>query len=324
MRQTCTSLYFNREGVGTGQKGDYVTIPPLSPAVPFNTDFTLEIKIKPVAHSGTGSLFSHLESTYSGFDVFISGDGTVRTQKRTGGLAALNGTTNVLDDKCHVVSLRRQGNQFGLFVDGSLQDTFKTWNVNFPAVNEYRVGNSLLANLSGPRGFNGVMRFVKIWDQALPVQDLARDLISPSDPALIAEWRFDERVGQHLTSTNGLFSAYLGGTDSTLAHDPRWLKSDSLCGCTGDSVPLSTHSPDEIDWVRLSPNPAGGTFVLHEIGFEALGREKEIEIYDLSGKLLWRQKWMKGDARVNFSERGMFLVKVSAIGQSQTIRLVNF
>lgn len=261
--QTCSALYFNEFGnsdlLGLNYKGDYLTMTGLAQNT-FNNDFTLELQIKANDQDGIATLFSHINNVTFGFEVLINGNGFVQFRKNTlGGQGAITGSIDVLDNSCHMISVTREGNQFGLYVDGILQETKKNYNINFTNTIESRVGNTL-NELMFDRGFNGIIRNITLWNSA--ISSFGQISIPITESNLVAEWQLDQGVGQTFSSTNSSYPINLGTSASNAEYDPRWMKDDEICYCTNDPVVNVSEiesSFSDIDFLVV-PNPNDGQF----------------------------------------------------------------
>jgi hypothetical protein len=287
LAQTCSALYFNELGnsnlLGTNYKGDYLTMTGLAQNT-FNNDFTLELQIKAIDQGGIGTLFSHIDNLTFGFEVIINGNGFVQFRKNNlGGQGAITGSTSVLDNSCHTISVTREGNQFGLYVDGVLQESKKSYNINFANAIESRVGNTLNEFITD-RGFNGIIRNIVLWDA--PISNFGQVSIPTTQSNLVAEWQLDQGVGQSFTSTDSSFPIHLGTNTTNAAFDPRWMNDDEICYCTSDPVVgLSEMHYTAVDNEFLVvPNPNSGKFEIQLS--ENISYPASATFYTLEGTLV--------------------------------------
>ncbi len=68
--------------------------------------------------------------------------------------------------------------------------------------------------------------------------------------------------------------------------------------------------------VKIYPNPSRGEFKV-ELPIDA-----QVEIFDASGKRVLAQTCSAGTHGLNLAQTGIYVLKVSAIGQQATFRLV--
>ena len=319
LAQTCSGLYFNEEGlIG----GDFVTAPRITGNNPFNQDFTLEIWMKPINQIGPGTLFSHVKGTgFEGFEIFINSSGVIQFKKsEILGLVQLNivGSTNVLDSSCHNIALTRSGNTFGLYVDGILQDIKKNSSYNFPTVPNYLIGNTL-KNGTFDRGFNGIIRGVRIWNSELPTSNMGQINLPSTTANLTTDWEFNEGQSQNIVSTDLQDTIFLGKNGANPDNDPRWMKNDEMCDCGSNPTRLKYI---EVDMFELSvyPNPNNGRFVL-ELKNESL-TNSILSIYSVNGKLVNQIILSSNKQEIEIDNPGFYFLKLQNRNSQKTIKVV--
>jgi len=311
LSQTCSALFFNELGnsnlFGTNYRGDYLTMTGL-PQSTFNNDFTLELQIKGIDETGLGVLFSHIDNFTFGFEVMINGNGFVQFRKNAlGGQGAITGDINVLDDQCHIISVTREGNEFGLYVDGILQETKKNYNINFTSSIASRVGNTLNETIFN-RGFNGIIRNIVLWNSALSSAELGQISIPTTTTNLIGEWQFNQGVGQTFESTNNTYPIHLGTTENNASFDPRWMKNDELCYCMNDPVVgFQSLEPEEEKQLVIYPNPNNGGFTIDFTGTKEL--PKSVSFYSIEGALIRQTEVQEYSIEFNEFSKGIYLIR---------------
>jgi len=94
------------------------------------------------------------------------------------------------------------------------------------------------------------------------------------------------------------------------------------------NAPEETETPDAIaeilgTEIMIQPNPTNGLFTLY---FDGASTVRNVEIYDVQGKLLMNKLSSKDNNKVAFDisefETGMYLIKVSSVNEMKTIRLI--
>jgi hypothetical protein len=307
--QTCSALYFNELGnsnlFGTNYRGDYLTVTGLAQNT-FNNDFTLEMQFKAIDQSGIGTLFSHIDGLTFGFELIINGNGFVQFRKNSlGGPGAITGSTNVLDNSCHIVSVTREGNEFGLYLDGVLQESKKNYNINFTSTIESRVGNTLNENIYD-RAFNGIIRNVTLWDAA--ISTFGQISIPNTESDFVAEWQFDQGVGQTFSSTNATYPVNLGTTTTNANYDPRWMKDDEICYCANDPVVSLTEIKNSAsnNEFRVFPNPNNGQFEIQlseNVTFPA-----KASFYTIDGSIVKQLPIQNSSIQLSGFSKGIYFI----------------
>ncbi len=318
LRQSVTSLFFNRDGSENllGYKGDYATIGSLGGQTIFNQDFTIEIRFKAIAHTGMGVLFSHINSLTFGFEIFINNNGFLQMKRNAlGAQNAITGNTSVLDGRCHWAVLTREGNEFALYLDGILQENKKTFNANFPGVAQPRIGNSN-NELGQDGGFNGIMRDFRIWDKALMPAEFAQANLPGTTSNLLADWPLSEGVSQIASSTNSQYEMVLGGNSNNAKYDPRWMRDDTLCACATDiTLGISPKQLSQSPMLTAFPNPSNGHVTLQREG--AFGKALMLTLYDLQGRQILQTEMREAEKTIFIPAKGLYLLAVED-GQSRS------
>lgn len=308
--QTCSALYFNEAGnanlLGTNYQGDYLTVVGL-PQSTFNNNFTLEMQVKAIDQDGIATLFSQIDNFTFGFELLITGNGYVQFKKNAaGGQGAITGNVDILDDVCHILSVTRDGNEFGLYVDGILQENKKSYNINFSSAIASRIGNTLNEAVIN-KAFNGIIRNVVLWDAAIPTSGLGQISIPTSTTNLVAEWQLNQGFGQTFLSTNNAYPIHLGTNENSAEFDPRWMKNDEICYCMGDTVV----GVEEMEILAekqlvLYPNPNNGSFTIEFDTEQSL--PKLVSFYSIEGSLVQQMNVEGVTLKLNDFRKGMYLV----------------
>ncbi len=320
LHQNCSGLYFNRFGNdninGLGYKGDYIQTTDFSSSTDFNQDFTLEIRFKCVDQSGPGVLFSHLNTSYLGFEIQVNSNGYLQFKKNLNGQGAITGDVDVRDGDCHTAVLTRGGDVFSLYLDQELQETSKNYPLTFLPVNETRMGNTS-NELVSSRGFNGFIRNVRIWNMEIGVLDFGQNNLPNGVPGLTANWCFDETIGQHSTCTNQSYTWTLGSDQGTASYDPRWMEDDALCACDDDEEIVAEIAYSDVLMALVYPNPNSGSFVVQLKN--PIGENAEIQIYSSTGSLVKKLGIRYKNTTVRIDKPGVYFVVI----QNELNRVVN-
>jgi len=326
LEQSCSALYFNELGnsnvLGTNYKGDYLTMTGI-PNNTYNNDFTLELQMKAIDQSGMGTLFSHIDNFTLGFEILINGDGFVQFKRNhLGSKSTITGTTNVLDDECHIISVTRNGNQFALYVDGELQASKKTFQLLVPNGIASRIGNTR-NQFRNNYGFNGIIRNITLWNAAISQGSLGQISIPTNTPNLMGEWQFNQGVGQSFSSTSGNYPIRLGNNESTQNFDPRWMKDDEICECFNDptkNLNSSTVSKLEETDFLIYPNPSNGEFTIKFSENEVY--PNSVSIYTIDGTLVKTSQIEESTTHFEGLSKGVYLVQLSFKDHTKTKKIV--
>ncbi len=103
----------------------------------------------------------------------------------------LKGATEINNRDWRHVAIIRNGEVVSLFIDGELDSSESQPNVaNFGNLGELLIGSE---------GFSGLLDEVRIWNQALSLEQIQQnrfDSFPGTIPGLVGYWRFDEGEGE--------------------------------------------------------------------------------------------------------------------------------
>lgn len=208
--------------------------------VPIPGDFTVEAWVRPASVSGETSIVAQdrnhqaagqfrLGLVGSGQLFFIMSDGSGNTEGLfTGSGFALQSSQPVpLGTWTHVAVTKSKQN-FSLFVNGAQVAQFKAngppMTYGGPAV-VLRIAARVAQDGTSPDElFDGTIDEVRFWNVARSQTDIAANMshtVSPSDPSLLAYWRFDDGAG---TTASDEESHHPG----TLVTGPQWVVSTAF------------------------------------------------------------------------------------------------
>lgn len=321
--QTCNALYFNREGDNVNPnlfKGDYLSTNQFNNSAVFNQNFTLELKFKTNNQQGEAILFSHLNNLTIGFELIITNSGYVQFKKNVGSSGSILGNTSVKDNHCHTVTLTRFGNVFSLYLDGVLQETNKTFAITFPSVANTTIGNTS-DELNLNKGFNGLLRNIRIYNSAIPSSQFAQDNLPANTPNLVADWKFEEPVFQTANSTNGSYQLTMGKNSINRAYDPRWVSSDSICSCAADQAILSVKNTNaNSSNFSVYPNPSSGSITISSI--DVLNEKSTYSIFNVSGQLINTGTLAPHSTSILIQQNGVYILQIQQSGNSSFYKVI--
>lgn len=319
LKQECSTLYFDKFGIGNSilLLGDFIQLDGASLSK-FNNDFTIEMKIKEINQIGKGVLFSHLNNFLLGFEISINNQGKLQFNKNVSGGGVIEGDVTLLDGKPHHIAVTREGNEFSLYLDGEQMDVSKNWNIDFPNSSKMRLGNTSNELENGNNGFNGVMKYFRVWDTVLEVSEFDNDDLNASTNNLLADFEFDQRFGEVISSSNDEFTMTLGGNENNVDYNPRWMDNDVQCEFD-ESVIISTENiaTSSLDFL-VYPNPSDGTIHLE---FDS-NDEKNIAIYSIEGKHILSVVSRENQTSFNIVNSGVYFVKVQKGAELVTKKVI--
>ena len=302
---------------------DRVTIPQNAAYNVGAGNFTLEALVNiPVGANSSNPIFSKRTSGSDGFLVYSYGTQLLLQMSgvpnyQSGNYATIN------DGRCHHIAISRSGATITFYIDGS-------------AVGSVVASRSL--NSSGPiyigydavdnSYFQGTMNEVRFWNTGRTAAEIASNanaLLATSPSGLMGLWSFNETgqavVDASTTANNGV----LGNNNTAESSDP--TRTTIQCNsvnrqeATGEAVAYTEHASLSIS---AAPNPFTAQTIVSVKGLSTIEGLYHVEVYNIHG-LLTLSKDMSGSEELVLGSdlaAGMYLVKVTENGASQTVKII--
>jgi Concanavalin A-like lectin/glucanases superfamily/Secretion system C-terminal sorting domain len=236
---------------------------------------------------------------------------------QSGNYASIN------DGRCHHIAISRSGTTVTFYLDGSPVGAVLT-NHSLNSAGPLYIGHDAVDNSY----FQGTMNEVRFWNTSRTAAEISANanvLLATSPVGLIGLWSFDETgqsvVDASATANNGV----LGSNNTAETSDP--IRTTILCNsvnrqeATGEAVAYTENASLSI---TAAPNPFTAQTVVSIKGLSSTEGSCRVEVYNKQG-VLTLSKEVNGTEEFvlgNELAAGMYLVKVTENGTSQTVKII--
>jgi hypothetical protein len=305
------ALYFSKEG-------QQVRISHNSKFNIGSGNYTIEVFIKPQNTAQNKNVFSKGD-----LRLYLS-DTEVPVLEIQGNPIITSSGGGLSDNAWHHLAITQSGTTITLYVNGVAQGT-AVYAATYSSISEVLLGGE-------NDGYVGLLDEFRIWNKARTSAQLvgdkqAKTLADLSETyALMGWWRFNAASGQtDKDYSNGGIVATLGNQDWADPKDPLRIADEAFPGARKGFVPLPPVSAPDLDLLKVSayPNPFGYTTTLAIEGL-LVAEEIEVEVYELSGRLVYRMIFSYGLSELVLGESwpaGMYVVRVRASDVVQTLKV---
>ncbi|MDB5256376.1 MAG: large protein, partial [Chitinophagaceae bacterium] len=301
---------------------DRVTIPHHAAYNIGSGDFTLEALVNiPAGAIGSYPVFSKRTSGFDGFLLYSYGN---RLLLQMSGVPNYQSGfyTTINDGTCHHIAVTRSGTSILFYIDGTIVGG-ATAARSLNSLGSLYIGHDEVDRSH----LKGAINEARFWNKARTATEISANAYSlnADHAGLIGLWNFNEAgqeaVDGSITANNGL----LGTNNTVESSDP----ARTLVEC--NSVNRQESTNDEINYtentalnVTVSPNPFTAQTTVSVKGLSSSEGSYHVEVYNMHG-LLTLSKEVNGNEEIvlgNELAAGMYMVKVTENGTSQTVKII--
>jgi hypothetical protein len=305
------------------------------------TPFTVEAYIK----SNKTNAVSHQvilskrnTSTEDGFMFGIWQNGNLWIQLKGAPNIGIDGTSNLLDGKCHHVAIsRNSSNLLKFYIDGALtfQTTVAARDIN--STGNLRIGRDVFSGLY----FDGYIGEIRVWNTErtlIQLQTSINQTLS-AQTNLVALWDM-KGYNQVLTDISGkVNTGTLGTTSNCENSDPLWVATSEV-NCNAGAYFKANNEDDNLPWILLPnltdsnqfapalvvqvfPNPFSNQINVKFTG--AINEVLTFEVKNMAGQIVYSQTNCTRDKILTFGDdlpAAIYLLQIQDGSELRTFKIV--